>query len=39
LILGCGQNSIRFSPALTVTADEIDLCLSIFEETLKEVAG
>jgi 4-aminobutyrate aminotransferase len=39
LILGCGQNSIRFSPALTVNADEIDLCLSIFEETLKEVAG
>jgi 4-aminobutyrate aminotransferase len=39
LILGCGQNSIRFSPALTVNADEIDLCLSIFEETVKEVAG
>ena len=39
LILGCGQNSIRFCPALTVNADEIDLCLSIFEESLKEVAG
>jgi 4-aminobutyrate aminotransferase len=39
LILGCGQNSIRFSPALTVNADEIDLCLSILEESLKEVAG
>jgi 4-aminobutyrate aminotransferase len=39
LILGCGQNSIRFCPALTVSADEIDVCLSIFEECLKEVAG
>jgi 4-aminobutyrate aminotransferase len=39
LILGCGQNSIRFCPALTVAADEIDTCLTIVEECLKEVAG
>jgi 4-aminobutyrate aminotransferase len=39
LILGCGQNSIRFCPSLTVSPDEIDVCLSIFEECLKEVAG
>jgi 4-aminobutyrate aminotransferase len=39
LILGCGQNSIRFCPALTVSPAEIDVCLSIFEECLKEVAG
>ena len=39
LILGCGENSIRFCPALTVTADEIDVCLSIFEEAIREVAG
>ncbi len=39
LILGCGQNSIRFCPALTVSADEIDVCLSIFEECVQEVAG
>jgi 4-aminobutyrate aminotransferase len=39
LILGCGQNSIRFCPSLTVSADEIDVCLSIFEECLKEIAG
>jgi 4-aminobutyrate aminotransferase len=39
LILGCGQNSIRFCPALTVNPDEIDVGLSIFEECLKEVAG
>jgi 4-aminobutyrate aminotransferase len=39
LLLGCGQNSIRFCPALTVCADEIDVCLSIFEECVKGVAG
>ncbi len=36
LLLGCGENSIRFSPALTVTASEIDLCLTIFEEVVRE---
>ena len=39
LLLGCGENTIRFSPALTVTSEEIDACLSIFEESLREVAG
>ncbi len=39
LVLGCGENSIRFSPSLTVTAGEVDVCLSIFEEAVKEVAG
>jgi adenosylmethionine-8-amino-7-oxononanoate aminotransferase len=39
LLLGCGENSIRFSPALTVTSDEIDVCLSIFDQVIKEVAG
>jgi 4-aminobutyrate aminotransferase len=39
LLLGCGENTIRFSPALTVTEEEVDLCLSIFEETVREVAG
>jgi 4-aminobutyrate aminotransferase len=39
LILGCGQNGIRFCPALTVDAVEIDACLEIVEECLKEVAG
>ena len=38
LLLGCGENTIRFSPALTVTVEEIDACLSIFEESLREVA-
>jgi 4-aminobutyrate aminotransferase len=39
LILGCGQNSVRFCPSLTVSSDEIDLCLSIFAECVKDVAG
>lgn len=34
LLLGCGHNSVRFCPALTVSPDEIDLCLSIFEDVL-----
>jgi 4-aminobutyrate aminotransferase len=38
LVLGCGVNSIRFCPSLTVTPDEIDVCLSIFEEAVREVA-
>jgi 4-aminobutyrate aminotransferase len=37
LILGCGENSIRFCPPLTVDAKEIDLCLTIFEEAIREV--
>jgi 4-aminobutyrate aminotransferase len=39
LVLGCGENSIRFSPSLTVSAAEVDLCLTIFEESLKAAAG
>jgi len=39
LLLGCGENTIRFCPALTVTKDEVDVCLSIFEEAVREVAN
>ena len=39
LVLGCGENSIRFSPSLSVKPGEVDTCLSIFEEALKNVAG
>ena len=39
LLLGCGENSVRFCPALTVTTDEIDTCLSILNEVVKKVAG
>lgn len=36
LLLGCGPSSIRFSPALTVSAEEIDVCLEIFEGVLRK---
>lgn len=36
LLLGCGENSIRFCPALTVTAEKIDLCLSILDDVLQQ---
>jgi len=39
LLLGCGENTIRFCPALTVTKKEVDVCLTIFEEAIREVAG
>jgi 4-aminobutyrate aminotransferase len=39
LLLGCGENTIRFCPALTVSAAEIDTCLSIFDEAVRDVAG
>jgi 4-aminobutyrate aminotransferase len=39
LLLGCGENSIRFCPALTASDEEVDTCLTIFEEALRAVAG
>lgn len=39
LLLGCGENTIRFCPALTVTAAEIDVALAIVDEAVKKVAG
>ena len=38
LLLGCGENSIRFCPSLTVNNAEIDKCLSIFDDVIREVA-
>ncbi len=39
LLLPCGENSIRFCPALSVSKDEIEVGLSIFEEAVKDTAG
>jgi 4-aminobutyrate aminotransferase len=39
LLLGCGDNTIRFCPALMVKKEEVDMCLSIFGEVVREVAG
>jgi len=37
LLLGCGENSIRFSPSLTVNKNEIDTCLNILREVIKDL--
>jgi 4-aminobutyrate aminotransferase len=34
LVLGCGPNSLRFSPPLTVTRDQVDKALEILESAL-----
>ena len=39
LLIGCGENTLRLCPALTVSPEEIDLCLSMLAEILKETAG
>lgn len=39
LLLGCGENTVRFAPALLVKRQEVEVCLSIFEETLRELVG
>jgi len=37
LILGCGENVVRFIPPLILTQREADIALTIFEEVLKKV--
>jgi 4-aminobutyrate aminotransferase len=37
LLLGCGENVIRFSPPLIVTRREVDIALTILEEVLKKI--
>ncbi len=37
LLLGCGESGIRFTPALTVSKEEVDVALEIFERALKIV--
>jgi 4-aminobutyrate aminotransferase len=37
LILGCGENVVRFIPPLILTQREADTALMIFEEVLKKV--
>ena len=34
IILGCGANSIRFSPPLILTKDHVDVALEIFDEAI-----
>ena len=37
ILLGCGESTLRFAPALVITADEIDEGLDVFEASLAEV--
>jgi 4-aminobutyrate aminotransferase len=37
LLLGCGENVIRFSPPLIVTRRKVDIALTILEEVLKKM--
>ncbi|MEN6483815.1 MAG: aminotransferase class III-fold pyridoxal phosphate-dependent enzyme, partial [Syntrophobacteraceae bacterium] len=39
LLLGCGENTIRFCPALTISPEEVDVGLTIFEEAVREAAA
>ena len=36
LVLGAGKNSIRFSPPLTLTREQADLAIAIFDKALTE---
>ncbi|MBI4833256.1 MAG: acetyl ornithine aminotransferase family protein [Planctomycetes bacterium] len=36
IIMGCGDSSIRFSPPLIITKEDIDIALEIFEQALKK---
>ncbi len=37
LVLGCGRNSIRFSPPLIITEEEAKTGLEVFEEVIGEI--
>jgi 4-aminobutyrate aminotransferase len=39
LILGAGQNAIRFAPPLVLTREQADIVLRLFGESLSEVAS
>ena len=39
LVLGCGESGIRFSPALTVSAEQIDTAVKLMGEAIAEVSA
>ncbi|NLI82965.1 MAG: acetyl ornithine aminotransferase family protein, partial [Deltaproteobacteria bacterium] len=39
LLLGCGENVLRLCPALTVTSDEVAVCLDILDSVFREPAS
>lgn len=38
ILLGCGASGIRFCPALNVTKEEVDVCITLLEEAVKYVS-
>ena len=38
ILIGCGDRSIRFRPALNITQDEIDLGMKVIREQLRELS-
>jgi 4-aminobutyrate aminotransferase len=39
LVLGCGDDVIRISPPLTITADQVDTALEVFEDAVAEATA
>jgi 4-aminobutyrate aminotransferase len=39
ILQGCGPNTLRFAPPLTVNEDELEMGMEIFAQALKDVAG
>jgi 4-aminobutyrate aminotransferase len=37
ILLGCGAKGIRFCPALNVTTEEVNKCVTIMEDTINEI--
>jgi L-lysine 6-transaminase len=37
IMLGCGTDSVRFRPALTVSREEIDVAVEAVREVLKQM--
>jgi len=37
IMLGCGEHTLRFCPALSITQDELDAALTLFEQTVASV--
>ena len=35
IILGCGNNSIRWSPPLILSKENVDVALEVFDEAIK----
>lgn len=39
LLLGCGENTIRFSPPLIITSEQVDIAVAIIKEAIQETAS